>query len=158
TMREHMQKDPAVNLKLSSRYASIANYWKYYIGQTEQLKRLKVINEKQQQEQEFIKWAKAANRPDADIMNQLAKAYSTYQPYAKHNIYYSECFKGSAVANLAASAHDLYTKLKQKKVKREDILKEASQLKADRERMMKYFDYPTEQALLARTAKMFFED
>jgi len=158
TMREFMQKDPAVNLKLSSRYASIANYWKYYIGQTEQLKRLKVIDEKQQQEKAFTDWAKTANRPDAEIMSKFAKAYSAYQPYAKHNVYYSECFKGSAVANLAASAHDLYTKLKDKKVKRDEILKGATRLRDQRAAMMKYFDYQTEQALLAKTAKMFYED
>ncbi len=40
--KEDMNKSVDTRLKLSSKYASIANYWKYFIGQTEQLKRLKV--------------------------------------------------------------------------------------------------------------------
>ena len=39
-MREEMEKDPAVDLMYASSYAGIANYWKYFIGQTEQLKNL----------------------------------------------------------------------------------------------------------------------
>ncbi len=158
TMREFMQKDPAVNLKLSSRYAGIANYWKYYIGQTEQLKRLMVIAEKQKEEKEFTDWAKSGNNAYADIMSKFSKAYTLYRPYAKHNIYYSECFKGSAVASLAASAHELYTMLKDKKTKRADLLKEAGRLRDQRVAMMKYFDYQAEQVLLAKTALMFYKD
>ena len=45
-MRKHMQANKAVYLKLTSTYARIANYWKYFIGQTEQLKRLQVVNQK----------------------------------------------------------------------------------------------------------------
>src|SRR5690606_26039986 len=50
-MRKYMRQDKAINLKLASNYASIANYWKYFIGQTEQLKRLNVVAEKEKQEQ-----------------------------------------------------------------------------------------------------------
>ena len=32
-----MKKDPAVKLKLSSDYAGIANYWKFFDGETKQL-------------------------------------------------------------------------------------------------------------------------
>ncbi len=56
-MKRHMDADKNVYLKLTSRYASIANYWKYFIGQTEQLKRLKVVDQKKEQEAAFTKWA-----------------------------------------------------------------------------------------------------
>lgn len=58
-MRKYMRQDPAVNLMLTSKYASISNYWKYFIGQTEQLKRLNVVNEKKRQEREFNQWNNA---------------------------------------------------------------------------------------------------
>src|ERR1043165_1701666 len=47
-MKRHMDADKSVYLKLTSRYAGIANYWKYFIGQTEQLKRLDVIDQKKE--------------------------------------------------------------------------------------------------------------
>jgi hypothetical protein len=36
-MMEEMRKDPAIKLQLASSYSSIANYWKFYKGETEQL-------------------------------------------------------------------------------------------------------------------------
>jgi hypothetical protein len=41
-LRKYMESDPALNILMASNYASTANYWKYYIGQTEQLKNNKV--------------------------------------------------------------------------------------------------------------------
>src|SRR5690606_514210 len=55
--KEEMDKDVAFRLKISSEYARIANYWKYFIGQTEQLKNLKIYEKKQTEEAEFVKWA-----------------------------------------------------------------------------------------------------
>ena len=36
-MFEEMKKDPAIKLKLAADYASIANYWKFFDGETKQL-------------------------------------------------------------------------------------------------------------------------
>jgi Peptidase S46. len=52
-MREEMEKDMAVDLMYASSYASIANYWKYYIGQTEQLRNLNIVAQKQKKKQNF---------------------------------------------------------------------------------------------------------
>jgi hypothetical protein len=51
-MRRHMDKNKATYLQLTSLYSRIANYWKYFIGQTEQLKRLHVVDEKRNAEAE----------------------------------------------------------------------------------------------------------
>ena len=84
--KEEMNKSVDTRLKLSSQYASIANYWKYFIGQTEQLKRLNIYSEKQQNETEFSTWA--SNKPEyAQLMNQYAELYKKYEPYAAHYIY-----------------------------------------------------------------------
>ncbi|HEY0669101.1 MAG TPA: S46 family peptidase [Sphingobacteriaceae bacterium] len=84
--KEEMDKSVDTRLKLSSLYAQIANYWKYYIGQTEQLKRLKIAEQKQKQEAAFMKWA--ANKPEyATIISDYEKAYEVYKPYAAHSVY-----------------------------------------------------------------------
>ncbi|MCL1850152.1 MAG: S46 family peptidase, partial [Bacteroidetes bacterium] len=44
--REFRRADPVINLQYASKYAGIANYWKYYIGQTQQLKNNKVFDKK----------------------------------------------------------------------------------------------------------------
>ena len=56
-MFEEMKKDPAIKLKLASAYASIANYWKFYDGETKQLLKYDVYGQKKKAEEKFITWA-----------------------------------------------------------------------------------------------------
>ena len=87
--KEEMDKSVDTRLKMSSQYANIANYWKYFIGQTEQLKRLKIYEEKQKQEAAFTSWS--ASMPEtASLMSQYKTAYSAYEPYAVHITYINE--------------------------------------------------------------------
>lgn len=158
TMREHMRQNAEVRLKLATKYASIANYWKYYIGQTEQLKRLNVIADKQKQEKDFTTWAKANKGIDDNLMEKFSKIYIAYRPYAKHNVYYTECFAGSALAAFAASTHKVYEMMGDKNSSRNDVIQEAQNLRVKRVALMKEFDFNTEQDLLARTAELFYKD
>ncbi|SDE68716.1 dipeptidyl-peptidase 7. Serine peptidase. MEROPS family S46 [Mucilaginibacter pineti] len=87
--KEEMNKSVDTRLKLSSKYAEIANYWKYFIGQTEQLKQLGIYDQKQKEEAAFTKWA--ANKPAyAGLMDGYKKLYAAYDPYAVHNTYIEE--------------------------------------------------------------------
>ena len=51
-----MQTDDEIRIKYASKYARTANYWKYYIGQTKGLKRLKVYEKKHETEKRFENW------------------------------------------------------------------------------------------------------
>lgn len=55
-MREFMNEDPATRIQYASKYAQVANYWKYYIGQQEQLKNNNVWDKKTALESDFTKW------------------------------------------------------------------------------------------------------
>src|SRR6478672_7483136 len=57
-MHEQMIKDPAIKLKLASNYASVANYWKFYDGETKQLIKFHTQQEKEAYEKNFAAWAK----------------------------------------------------------------------------------------------------
>jgi hypothetical protein len=87
--KEEMDKSDDTRLALSSIHANIANYWKYFIGQTEQLKRLRIFEEKQKQENEFSQWA-ASTPENASLMIQYKNAYSAFEPYAVHFTYLNE--------------------------------------------------------------------
>src|SRR5215204_297463 len=50
-MFEEMKKDPAIKLQLASDYASIANYWKFYEGETKQLLKYDVYGQKKKSEE-----------------------------------------------------------------------------------------------------------
>lgn len=92
-MREYMQADPAVDIQLASKYASTANYWKYYIGQTEQLKRNEVLAKKQTLEGDFTTWVNAdAMRVDkyGQTLTLLEEAYRATDPTVVGNVYLLE--------------------------------------------------------------------
>lgn len=56
TMKKHMDADPAVRIQYAAKYAQTANYWKYYIGQSNGLKRLDVKSKKSALEERFTQW------------------------------------------------------------------------------------------------------
>lgn len=84
--KEEMDKSVDTRLKLSSLYANIANYWKYFIGQTEQLKRLNIYEQKQKQEAAFTKWAAGKAKYDS-LMQKYQQAYQAFEPYAVHTVH-----------------------------------------------------------------------
>ena len=43
-MDQEMSKSQKVRIQYASKYARVSNYWKYFIGQTRGLKRLKVYS------------------------------------------------------------------------------------------------------------------
>ena len=52
-MFEEMKKDPAIKLQLASSFAGIANYWKFFDGETKQLLKYDVYGQKKKAEEKF---------------------------------------------------------------------------------------------------------
>lgn len=155
-MRKYMRQDKATNLKLASNYASIANYWKYFIGQTEQLKRLNVVSDKQKQEEAFTAWAQK-NQPAAkNIVSEFAKTYAAYRPYAKQNIYLSEGIAAPVVTKLAARAVTIKKALEEGK--KDEAMKAAQGFKALKTSLMENYVAPVDEEILAKTMEMYYND
>ena len=101
-MHEQMIKDPAVKLKLASDYAGIANYWKFFDGETKQLIKFNTYGQKQQYEEKFTKWAQG--KPEyQNIFADYAKNYADWTPYSKHRVYLREGILGSPLSAYASS-------------------------------------------------------
>ncbi len=100
--KEVMDKNEGDRLKLSANYAQIANYWKYFIGQTEQLKRLKVYEFKKENEAKFNEFAKGKAEYE-NVLANVEKAYQAYKPYALQRTYLSEGILGVSMNAKASS-------------------------------------------------------
>ena len=93
-MFDEMKKDPAIKLQLASSYASIANYWKFYDGETKQLLKYDVFGQKKKFEDKFNTWAKG--KPEyQDIFTGWGRAYDEWRKYAKQRVYINEGIFGS---------------------------------------------------------------
>jgi hypothetical protein len=157
-MRKHMDANKSVYLKYTSQYASIANYWKYYIGQTEQLKRLNVVDKKAKSEQEFIRWASNNNKTYRNLITDYNDAYAGYAPYAKHATYYSEAFRAPALTRLAAAFNSFAKALEKGHNSKDTIDKYVKNLKTGRRSLFKDFDVNLDKELFAAMTKMYYND
>lgn len=106
--KEVMDKSEADRLILSATYANIANYWKYYIGQTEQLKRLKVYEGKVEDEKKFTSWA-TGKADFENVLPNVNNAYQAYLPYALQRTYLSEGLFGIGISAIAFSMYGYET-------------------------------------------------
>ncbi|MBA2563283.1 MAG: S46 family peptidase [Chitinophagaceae bacterium] len=156
-MYEQMKNDPAVKLKLASNYAGIANYWKFYEGETKQLIKFKTYTAKQKAEQEFLKWAK--EKPEYEnIFAEYEKNYAAWTPYAKHRQYINEGIFGSALAAYAASLAQVENALVKTTKSDTDVKKALDAATAARKEFLAALDIPSDEKIMATTAMMFYKD
>jgi hypothetical protein len=156
-MFEQMKNDPAVKLKLASNYAGIANYWKFFDGESKQLKKFKIYEQKQSDEQAFLQWAKG--KPEYEnIFNDWKKAYDAYQPYARHRMYINEGILGSPLLAYASSLMILETDMVKKGVDHPDVKKGLESADRLRNNFLAEANMVSDQKILADVMKMFYEN
>lgn len=88
-MRKYMDESTQVRLNYSSKYAQVANYWKYFIGQTKQLKENKVADKKRKIEAQFNAFA-SGNPAYEGLFEKVKAAYDVKENYVYTDVYQSE--------------------------------------------------------------------
>ncbi len=97
TLDEKMRVDNATRIQYASKFASVANYWKKWIGEVEGLKKSKAVEKKTSYEASLI----AKNPEIKTTIDQLNKLYKDQAPYALNNAYYSEVVRNAETLYLA---------------------------------------------------------
>ena len=90
----YMRKDPAIKIQYASKYASIANYWKKWIGETQGLKKSNAVAVKRKQEADFQqKVIKAGKQAEyGTLIQDFEKYYAEIAPYNLSREYFMEVF------------------------------------------------------------------
>ena len=156
-MYEQMIKNPAVKLKLASSYAGIANYWKFFDGETKQLIKYHTFDQKQTYENAFAAWAKGKPAYE-NIFTDYAKNYETYTPYAKLRTYINEGILGSPLAVYASTLVALEDKLLKSNTPATDIKKSTDALTDSRKSFLENEDLVSDEKILAATCMAFYND
>ncbi len=97
TLDEKMRADDATRIKYASKYASVANYWKKWIGETKGLKKSNAVAKKQAYESSLV-------IKNPEIKNTLAEfntLYNEQAPYTLNNAYYGEIVRNAETLTLA---------------------------------------------------------
>ncbi|MBS1947321.1 MAG: S46 family peptidase [Bacteroidetes bacterium] len=150
-----MKKDPAVKLQLAPEYANVANYWKFYDGESKQLIKYHIYDQKKNEEEKFREWAKG--KPGFEnIFPEWAKAYDTWRPYSKHRVYLIEGIFGSPLIDFAAALQQAEMAL----VKQGggDIKKVMEELNAERKKFLESENKISDEEIVAATTMMFYND
>ncbi|MBW6491421.1 MAG: S46 family peptidase [Lentimicrobium sp.] len=161
-MREDMDKDREVGIKYASKYAGISNYWKYFIGQTRGLKRLKVFEDKQKIENEFNDWVNADPARKArygNVLSEIESAYKVMTDYTLQRWYFVESVvRGGEIMSLAQSFAGLAAELKTEKPDESKISRMKENLQKSVDRHFKNYNQPTDVKLLAAMLEMFYQN
>jgi len=154
-MFEEMKKDPAIKLQLAPEYANIANYWKFYDGETKQLLQYDVFGQKQKFENDFMNWTKG--KPEYEnIFSDWAKAYDAWRPYSKHRVYINEGIFGSPLLAYAASLQQVENALVRQGLSSADIKKAVESANNSRNEFLKGENKPSDQNIVATVLQMYY--
>lgn len=156
-MFEEMKKDPAVKLQLAANYAAVANYWKFFDGETKQLKKYDVLGQKKKAEEKFKSWAKG--KPEFEnIFTDWSKAYDAWRPYSMHRMYINEGILGSPLLSFAASLIQVEAALVKTGSTQADVKKAIDAANQQRGSFLKSENKVSDQNIVTAVTRMFYED
>ncbi len=153
-MKAEMQKDPAVRLQLASKYARTSNYWKYFIGQTEQLKRFDVINKKKKEESDFEKWA-GSRKDYRGLFDDIKQEQKDYRSVIKPYYYYNE---GLFTPSLVLVGYKMYKNKLQYLSEEPDTAKFVETMTADYRSLMTSYNAIIDPKIFSAINLKFYQD
>jgi hypothetical protein len=155
-----MQANEKVNIQYASKYFGSSNYWKYSIGQNNQLKNLNVIAKKQQIENQFNTWIAAD--PDrkakyGEALNLIRTSIEGRAQFTNAQQYISECFnQGCEILSLNMVASTLIDALKSGDSKQ--VANITTNLKNRISSFYKDYNPPTDQKAMKAMLKLYRND
>jgi hypothetical protein len=155
-MMEEMKKDEAAKLKLSAEHASLANYWKFYDGETKQLLKYDVAGIKKKNEEALMAWIKTSNKPEyAGLFDKYNRAYQAWQPYAMQKEYYEQGITGPSAIKFANRLEEVERALTKGGA---DAKKLLAPLSKSRDSLLENMVKASEQKMLAQILQAFYTD
>ena len=115
----YRQSNAKIDIQYASKAASISNYWKYSIGQNEQIINNHVIDKKVAIENKFQEWVKT-NGKEAEygtVIADLDRIYTELTKYEKIRVLYREAiFSGSELFQIWSLCSNMYPYISDKNV------------------------------------------
>lgn len=155
-MKEDMDANPTVRIQYASKYARVSNYYKYFIGQNQGLKRLHVIEDKQKEEATFQAWVNQDSSRSAysNLLKEYKVLFDVYSNVNLPYVYIQEAAFGTEILEFAYKSNKFYGLLKS------DKLDPASKdkMSADGEEYFKDYNKATDQKVFAALLQMYYTD
>ncbi len=156
-MSKYMQKDPAIRIKYSSKYAGISNYWKKWIGENRGLKRLNAVAKKQDSEKQISKWIKKQKERKAKYGHILGDYEKIYNKLTKIQLayeYFYEAIYRSDIMGFAVNCSKRFNELEKQANKNKEI----ENIKNYSERFYKDYHYNVDEEVFTAMISLYYQN
>jgi hypothetical protein len=158
-MKSEMNSSKEVKLQYAAKYSGIANYWKYYIGQSKGLKSMRVYDKKVETENKLRNWIDNSSNPNTkkkygNTMQILEEAYEKNTKIALKRTYLNEAiFQGPEILSFSYTMQNRINALpKDKEAKSQAIRK----LKKLAKEFYKNYDAKVDEDMLSAMLEMYY--
>ena len=157
-MKKGMDSDKKTKLQYTAKYSRISNYWKYYIGQSKGLKRMRVYSKKLAIENSFENWVNNGDSVRAKkylgVLPELKKAYEKNKKIAFNRTYLTEAiFQGPEILSFSYTMKNRINALPKDKEKRTEGLRKLKKLAKE---FYKDYNPAIDQELLSAMLEMYY--
>ncbi len=157
-----MMADEKINIQYASKYSGSTNYWKYSIGQNQGLKRLHIMEQKEQQEKEFTNWVNADEKRRqkyGTALGLIQKALEQRADFIHAQQYTYECFfSSSEIIAMANRANGLYAAMVREPENQSLIDSLAKVLKTRWEDFYKEYSPATDMKVIPAILQLYFDN
>jgi hypothetical protein len=157
-MNRFMKANDTTRIAYAANYASVANYWKKWMGEMQGLKKFDAVNKKIAFEKKFIELlsAEPAEKEKFNkIFNDFHALYAENKVYQKQIDYFSECLLGVNAMVMARTAEKVLTGAK--KMSLENGQKELIKYSADVEKFFKNYNKAMDKNLCRAMLEMYMQ-
>ncbi|AHM59036.1 Peptidase S46 [Flammeovirgaceae bacterium 311] len=160
-LKEDMDMDKDVRIKYASKYASIANYWKYFIGQSKGLENLNILEKKEKLEQDFTVWAASTPERQQQYGEALSLVKQSYDDSYEANqsyLYMVEAALGTEIIRFASAFRSLESVLQSQKPDAERLNAAVEGLQERTSSHFKDYNASTDKKVMANLLKLYYND
>ena len=159
-MKEDMDANDEVRIKYASKYARISNYYKYFIGQNQGLKKLKVVARKKAEEQKFQQWIDADEERKGmygNVLKDIENIYKDYRKINKSYLYLEEAAFGTEIITMAYKSN-FYIKALATLKPGPSLDSATTELRSKTLEYFKDYNASTDKKIFAALLSMFYND
>ena len=157
-MDDAMRNNEQIHIQYAAKKSGVANAWKKWKGESTGLIKSKVVQAKQNEENDFGVWVSRDESRKAkygNLINDFKQLYDGYSTYVTATDYYAEAAMGIELLSYSSSFNNLIELSKADKRDEKLVKEEANKLLKSAEGFFKDYDASLDQRMMASLLKLY---
>jgi hypothetical protein len=158
---EAMKKNDTIRIQYAAKYASVANAWKKWIGESKGINRFNGIQKKKEFEKEFTKRIEANNEWNikySGLLDKFKMAYDELTYYTIPNDYFIEAIMGIESFQLARGVMPLIDLSAKQSVSNDEVKKMLEKMLSGADGFFKNYNSTTDKKIFAAMMELYIRN